>query len=172
MKLHTNVVINTSGTQQNEHHFVHAPSQWETTLHCNVVSHCLCAYTKWSLILRRIFSRHMLPVKYIFKNNIPIFWFTFPCTPGVPLILNRRWFGWWPGAVQVTSYYLNQWHIYASPDVSELTDDAWANMMTSSNGNIFRVTGHLCGEFTGPRWISHTKASDTELWCFLWSASE
>ena len=27
------------------------------------------------------------------------------------------------------------------------------NMMTSSNENIFRVTGHLCGEFTGPRWI-------------------
>ena len=26
----------------------------------------------------------------------------------------------------------------------------WA-MMTSSNGNIFRVTGHLCGEFTVPR---------------------
>ena len=25
-------------------------------------------------------------------------------------------------------------------------------MMTSSNGNIFRVTGHLCGEFTGHRW--------------------
>ena len=24
-------------------------------------------------------------------------------------------------------------------------------MMTSSNGNIFRVTGHLCGEFTGHR---------------------
>ena len=42
------------------------------------------------------------------------------------------------------------------------------NMMTSSNGNIFRVTGHLCGKFTGPRWISRTKASDTELWCFLW----
>ena len=26
-------------------------------------------------------------------------------------------------------------------------------MMTSSNGNIFRVTGHLCGEFTGPWWF-------------------
>ena len=25
--------------------------------------------------------------------------------------------------------------------------------MTSSNGNIFRVTGPLCGEFTGHRWI-------------------
>ena len=45
-------------------------------------------------------------------------------------------------------------------------------MMTSSNGNIFRVTGHLCGEFTGPRWIPRTKASDAELWCVLWSASE
>ena len=28
--------------------FVYAPSQWETTLHCNVVSHWLGAYTKWS----------------------------------------------------------------------------------------------------------------------------
>ena len=27
-------------------------------------------------------------------------------------------------------------------------------MMTSSNGNIFRVTSHLCGEFTGPRSFS------------------
>ena len=45
-------------------------------------------------------------------------------------------------------------------------------MMTSSNGNIFRVTGHLCGEFTGPRWIPRTKASDAELWCFLWCAPE
>ena len=48
----------------------------------------------------------------------------------------------------------------------------WYVMMTSSNGNIFRVTGHLCGEFTGPRWIPHTKASDAEVWCFLGSASE
>ena len=40
-------------------------------------------------------------------------------------------------------------------------------MMTSSNGNIFRDTGLLCGEFTGDRWIPCTKASDAELWCFL-----
>ena len=46
------------------------------------------------------------------------------------------------------------------------------DMMTSSNGNIFRVTGHLCGELTGDRWILHRKASDAELWCFLWSAPE
>ena len=46
------------------------------------------------------------------------------------------------------------------------------SMMTSSNGSIFRVTGPLCGEFTGHRWIPLTKASDAELWCFLWSTPE
>ena len=45
-------------------------------------------------------------------------------------------------------------------------------MMTSSNGNIFRVTGPFCGEFTGIRWIPRRKASDAELWFFLWSAVE
>ena len=44
--------------------------------------------------------------------------------------------------------------------------------MTSSNGNIFRVTGLLWGEFTDPRWIPRTKASDMKLWCFLWSVPE
>ena len=46
------------------------------------------------------------------------------------------------------------------------------HMMTSSNGNILRVTGPLCVEFTGPRWIPLTKASNTELWYFLWSAPQ
>ena len=39
-------------------------------------------------------------------------------------------------------------------------------MMTSSNGNIFRVTGPLCREFTGHRWTPLIKASDAELWFF------
>ena len=36
----------------------------------------------------------------------------------------------------------------------------------------FRVAGPLCGEFTGHRWIPLTKASDAELWRFLWYAPE
>ena len=32
--------------------------------------------------------------------------------------------------------------------------------------------GPLWGEFTGERWIPRTKASDAELWYFLWSSSE
>ena len=45
-------------------------------------------------------------------------------------------------------------------------------MMTSSYGHIFRVTGPLCGELTGHRWIPLTKASGMGLWCFLWSTPE
>ena len=40
-------------------------------------------------------------------------------------------------------------------------------MVTSSNGTIFRVTGH-----SRHRWNPRTKASNAELWCFLWSAPE
>ena len=47
-----------------------------------------------------------------------------------------------------------------------------ALVMTSSNGNIFRVTGPLWGEFTCQRWVPHTTASDAELWCFVWFAPE
>ena len=56
--------------------------------------------------------------------------------------------------------------------VASLAPGQSYDMMTSSNENIFRVTGPLCGQFTGHRWITLTKASDTELCCFLWSAHE
>ena len=45
-------------------------------------------------------------------------------------------------------------------------------MMTSSNGNIFRVTCLLWGEFTGDRWIPLTKARDAGVRWFLRSVSE
>ena len=44
--------------------------------------------------------------------------------------------------------------------------------MMSSNGTIFYITSPLCREFTSHRWIPLTKASDAELWSFLWSALE
>ena len=39
-------------------------------------------------------------------------------------------------------------------------------MMTSCDGNIIRVTGLLCGEFTGHHWIPRTKASDALMLLF------
>ena len=58
--------------------------------------------------------------------------------------------------------YWLEWYIIFLHDI----------MMTPSNGNIFRLTDPLCGEFTGHRWIPLTNISDAELWCFLWSAPE
>ena len=48
-------------------------------------------------------------------------------------------------------------------------EDALYTMMTSSNGNIFRVTGPLYGKLIGHQWIPLTKASDDVL---FWSAPE
>ena len=100
----------------------------------------------------------------------------------------------WPFSDNAQWIYLNRYHnlsqrresyniykcnlfTYAIPNFNSISFfreqmiSCCVSMMTSSNGNIFRVTGHLCGEFTGPRWIPRTKASDAELSGFLWSAS-
>ena len=50
--------------------------------------------------------------------------------------------------------------------------DKFTDMMTSSNGNIFHVTGPLWRESAGHRWTPLTKASDAEICCFLWYAPE
>ena len=85
----------------------------------------------------------------ILKASLYLIWITM----GKSFLL---WFGTWQFCQTIPSYFTG---------AREFHDDVikWKH---------FRVTGHLCGEFTGPRWIPHTKASDTELWCFLWSASE
>ena len=82
---------------------------------------------------------------------------------------------WWPPrSVSTATFDINT--VPSSPHrmclASERKQKVRLFMMTSSNGNIFRVTGHLCGEFTCHRWIPRTKARDAELWCFLWSVPE
>ena len=64
---------------------------------------------------------------------------------------SRQQSGW-------SCYTVNVYRMARCPDIT---------MMTSSSGNVFRVTGPLCREFTGHRWILLTKASDGELRCFL-----
>ena len=72
---------------------------------------------------------------------------------------------------QATSHQLKQWWDlicwYVSPNLNEF-HAWWRHQMET----FFRVTGPLCEEFTGHRWITHTKASDAELWCFLWSGPD
>ena len=44
----------------------------------------------------------------------------------------------------------------------------WRHQMETFSALLAICTGNS----PVPRWIPHTKASDAELWCFLWSASE
>ena len=64
----------------------------------------------------------------------------------------------------VSEWFPGHWWRYASSRLNVVTCGRELIMMTSTNGNIFRITGPLCGEFTGHRWIPRTKDSDTELW--------
>ena len=57
-----------------------------------------------------------------------------------------------------TRHHIGYWNrVLVTQVTSSSPVMAWIklsrNMMTSSNGNIFRVTGPLCGAFTGFRWI-------------------
>ena len=58
-----------------------------------------------------------------------------------------------------TRYLVNHHRVYS------MTSAGVYYMMMSSDGGIFRVTGRMCGEFTGHWWIPLTRASDAELWC-------
>ena len=74
---------------------------------------------------------------------------------------------WW--LVSICYDYFCKWDL--SLDHSSQSSKTYLNM-GSSNGNIVRVTSPLCGKSTGDRWIPLTKASEAELWCFLWSSPE
>ena len=99
---------------------------------------------------------------------------------GLPKIVSRvAWKCQCPVAGSLFFFWLGSHYRWSSRSgLRTFTEDATMHvhglwvwyMITSSNGNIFRVTGHLCEEFTGRRWIPRTKASDAELSCFLWSA--
>ena len=88
------------------------------------------------------------------------------------MTLSMYWLSWsgknhsqWPtGSREMCGYFEclfieAWWCVCVSSYLASAKD-----MMTSSNGNIFCVTGHLWRESTGHRWIPLTKANDTKLW--------
>ena len=83
-----------------------------------------------------------------FQSSLKIFWIIFLSNHSFPIVVTYL-----SGSDIVVIYF-------------------WSYKMTSSYGIIFRLTGPLCVEFASHRWIPHTKASDVELWCFLWYAPE
>ena len=155
----------------------------------------LCAYFILEIQLSFIDTNvqtvnHRASVKYFWTNvlqnygcplcnNIPMAWGNFsalamellqPCSE--PSNLSKILFHWCSISFTCKGALGKQckcqlYQLYQPADVWSIHV-----MMVSSNGSIFRVTVHLCGEFTGHRWIPRTKASEAELWCLLWSVPE
>ena len=74
----------------------------------------------------------------------------------------------WTGDINTEMIKIDEWlkckkmqSISRKPNISHF-------VAKTSKRSIFRITGLLWGESTGYRWIPFTKASDAELWCFLW----
>ena len=87
-------------------------------------------------------------------------------------------------AIILTNGGLFYWRIYALLDLNSLFLPRW--VLTEFRKKPCSELSHndvikwkhfprycpLCGEFTSHWWIPLTKASDAELWCFLWFAPE
>ena len=61
----------------NRNWFVYAPSQWETLLQCNIISHWLGACTKWSLLQLTVWSMPWLLMAWCYKepgHQQPWYW--------------------------------------------------------------------------------------------------
>ena len=132
-------------------------------------SDLLCKTIKKMLLFRHI-------TKYLL-HPIP----THPSTPHVKIhlfsyisitVIIHKWVGWY--AVPIRPFTFGCICYDQKADTNHTYCWVWLEVIikTPSSGNIFRATGPLYGKFTGPRWIPRTKASDAELWCLLWSASE
>ena len=99
--------------------------------------------------------------------------------------LSKQPWGWWFETPswslrrQCNELIATEWRIYASINYIDSYNElsvrgkpiiwsCWRHQI----GTFLRVTGPLCREFIGQRWIPLTKTTDAELWCFLWSAPE
>ena len=117
---------------------------------------------------------------------------------GIRLTTFKHWFRWWLGTDKATSHYLNRWWLdyrrkYAPLGLTELNGELW-NSVNLTEIIFSKAISWVSGDMyihddvikwnyfppycafvrvsTGHRWISLTKVSDMELWCFLWSAPE
>ena len=147
--------------KQSRENFVYAPSQWETTLHCNVVSHWLGAYTKWSL------QNATKPcVQQSLRNDCILAGHSGQWR----LMLGNEHIGQHKTAWDYSSL---QWRYNERDGVSNhkprncLLTQVFIQARLKEN---IKALCHwpLCGEVSRWRWISRTKVSDAENVSIWW----
>ena len=108
----------------------------------------MAATTSW--LLRTSFLK-LIAVTYPNKKSLT---FCPPCKyydPKAPSYNEQCWRSYESTKVRdVGLDFLDRFDIWRTAGQPRLLSSLELYMMTSSNGNIFRVTGPLCGEFTGP----------------------
>ena len=114
----------------------------------------LCRTLKWSAVQNPFFEKNNIrKVLGLYKQNVRIIF----CTS---IIGDYFWTFCKNKLIQAIRWCTNRSVTEKPIPHSKLIT---ATIMTSSNGNIFRITVPLCGH----RWIPLTKGSNTDLWCFF-----
>ena len=129
----------------------------------------------WSQFISRCYVAYMTPFRNLFSLSYVLRYFN-SLKPGGPYMPysepGHHWLSYWLLACSVpsrcqTNHYKCHWVsisisiiiMYPCPNVDSVSGRCTIRrclssvMMTSSDRNIFRITGLLCGDFTGHRWI-------------------
>ena len=117
-----------------------------------------------------VFQQHFVGIPHHSKCYISREWSAFGgCALSYTGKVVTNWLRWQLVAYWASIYRICQWWLFIARHHCEVLDQKYKCHDDVIKWKLFRVTGFLCGEFTGRRWILRTMASDAELWCFLWS---
>ena len=97
---------------------------------------------KMAIILQQHLQKHFIDFLYFVSNLLKFH-------PLIPIDNYSAIAKPLPGSILITIHDAI-WHHQATENYMICVTRFWKFMITSSNGNIFRVTGPLCGKFTGP----------------------
>ena len=88
------------------------------------------------------------------------------------MLLSSKYPGWTSSLVTLAGHGIDYKDLgpWLSRRLWLYVSSHYRDVMTSSNGNIFRVTGPFMREIHRSWWIPLKMSIDAELWCFLWSA--
>ena len=137
---------------------------------------CVIIYLPWWIICQNNYNQRLIRIPWlVLPTAIMAFLGTYPmdhvlCTvhklASTVLFTNRDSTNQYIILIWISDYTsMKNVCLRDSGGLAREEERAWWRHQMKT---FFRVTGPLCEEFTGHRWIPHPKASHAELWCFRW----
>ena len=159
--------------------------------HCIYFHAWLTQYSVSPFLIRIMSARYPRRAGYICRELIPFIQYSMsqitdnPWMLFIVLIASPKFVPLYSMGVAVCKFA--DWSILTMPYCGRTTVTAlaqwrvalsfwWRVVLQEHDGVIkwkyFLIYWSVVREFTGHRWIPRTKASDADLWCFLWAAPE